>query len=92
MKRALCLCLLAVGLFTLNACMFMGSEDREFYGKGWVNPKELDKQPSVPMPMHPETTGSNGPASGGGTDVVVTERTAGTASLDDGEWSTPKPH
>ena len=27
----------------LNGCAFMDQEDRDFYGKGWIKPNELDQ-------------------------------------------------
>lgn len=43
--------------------MLMNAEDRDFYGKGWINPKELDDAPPLKLPAHPETTGGlGGPA------------------------------
>ena len=39
-----CFLFLAVTLTCLSftGCAFMNDEDREFYGKGWVHPSELD--------------------------------------------------
>ena len=46
MKRFLLPCCLVALLATLNGCAFMSDEDRDFYGRGWVKPSELDQ----PMP------------------------------------------
>ena len=35
----------------------MSDEDRDFYGKGWIRPSDLDKTPvhhTIPDPSHPE--------------------------------------
>ena len=61
MKTTLRLLLLAAGAWTLSSCALMSDEDRDFYGKGWINPRELDNAPR--MPKHPESTGGlGGPA------------------------------
>ncbi len=78
MKRLLLALLLIGCLCSLGACMFMGSDDREFYGKGWLNPKELDRAPAVPMAIRPAA--NDAPVGG-----VVPSAT------DSGEWSTPPP-
>lgn len=54
MKRLL---LLAVVL-TLGGCAFMSDEDKDFYGRGWVKPSELDN----PYPNHAGTPGARTPA------------------------------
>lgn len=48
MKRLLLAALLAATLSTLAGCAFMSDEDKDFYGKGWVKPTELDN----PYPTH----------------------------------------
>lgn len=58
MKRTMLRLMLAIfGVLAFNGCALMSTEDRDFYGKGWLNPKELDDQP-LKMPAHPETTGA----------------------------------
>jgi len=37
---------LLVPLFYLSGCMT--PEDRAFYGRGWINPSELDEEPAPP--------------------------------------------
>ena len=39
-----CLLILVATLTSLSftGCAFMNDEDRDFYGKGWVHPSELD--------------------------------------------------
>jgi len=44
MKRLLLLALFGALLSTFNGCALMSDEDKDFYGRGWVNPKELDQQ------------------------------------------------
>ena len=39
MKNVLFLLLLMV---TAGGCAFMDAEDRDFYGKGWIKPTDLD--------------------------------------------------
>ena len=48
MKRFLLLCSLMTVLAWLGGCVFMNDEDRDFYGRGWVKPAELDQ----PIPHH----------------------------------------
>ncbi len=40
--------LLAGLVLCCGGCAFMSDEDRDFYGKGWIHPSELDK----PMEHH----------------------------------------
>ena len=40
-KHLLVLVAILAGL-SLTGCVFMNDEDKEFYGKGWVHPSELD--------------------------------------------------
>jgi len=45
--------MLAMGLLGLIAPMFllggcMTPEDKAFYGRGWINPSELDEEPPPP--------------------------------------------
>jgi hypothetical protein len=40
---------LAVPMFFLNGCM-MTPEDKAFYGRGWINPDELDHDQDGPPP------------------------------------------
>ena len=42
MKRFLLLLSLVIVIQTFGGCAFMGPDDREFFGKGWISPKELD--------------------------------------------------
>ena len=52
--------LLSVLLMTLaGGCAFMSPEDRDFYGKGWIKPSELDapmKHHTVDDPSRPQST------------------------------------
>jgi hypothetical protein len=48
MRLLVRLILLTAGMVSLASCAFMSDEDRDFYGKGWVNPRELDQ----PMQHH----------------------------------------
>lgn len=59
MKTTLLLLLTVLYALTLGGCALMSQEDRDFYGKGWVNPRELDDT-APKMPAHPETTGGLG--------------------------------
>jgi hypothetical protein len=55
--RSLALLSLCGAIFLgFNGCMFMSDEDRDFYGKGWVNPRELDQTPHhvIPNPEAPQ--------------------------------------
>ena len=49
--RPLILVAAALMIPTLGGCVFMNEEDKDFYGKGWVHPSELDdvapKRPAV---------------------------------------------
>ncbi len=64
MKRALVLLLLVSSMAVVSGCTEMSPEDREFYGRGWIHPGDLDQVRPTKMPAHPETTGSLGPVSG----------------------------
>ncbi len=78
MKRVL-LCLLVLPVLgAVCGCSEMSPDDREFYGRGWVHPSDLDKERETRMPAHPETTGSLGSAPAQGS----TERGA--------EWGAPE--
>ena len=44
MKRLLFLACSGVVLSTLSGCAFMSDEDKDFYGRGWIKPTELDQQ------------------------------------------------
>jgi hypothetical protein len=55
------LSLLAAGIVLLGGCAFMSDEDRDFYGKGWVNPRELDQPAHHPIP-NPEAGPESAPA------------------------------
>jgi hypothetical protein len=74
------LCLFAAVLVFVSGCAFMSDEDRDFYGKGWINPKELDQQPmhhAIPNPEAPD-------------DSAAPAATAGTHSNSDSdEWTAP---
>ena len=50
-----------VCLLSFGACVFMGADDKEFFGKGWVNPKELDSTPAPRVPMRPSADGTPEP-------------------------------
>jgi hypothetical protein len=58
MRSLALLGLIAAVFVGLGGCVFMSDEDRDFYGKGWVNPKELDQQPHhvIPNPEAPQDT------------------------------------
>lgn len=81
MKRVLLTVILLGSLLSLGACMFMGEEDKEFYGKGWVNPKELDKTPAPHMPLRPA---ADDPANAS---TLPAERSTQSSR----DWSTPVP-
>lgn len=49
------------GALGLSGCALLSADERDFYGKGWINPKELDDQ-GPKMPAHPEATGALGRA------------------------------
>ena len=77
----LSLLLIVVGLVG-GGCAFMDPEDRDFYGKGWVKPTELDREPmhhTIPDPSRPQET-----------TTATTTRTAPAAEPDP-EWLTPVP-
>ena len=84
MKRALLILLLIGCSLSLGACMFMGADDKEFFGKGWVNPKELDTAPSPRVPVHPTAEGTPAP-------VGPSARNDAPAPSSDTDWSTPAP-
>lgn len=59
MKPTFVLALAVLCSLTFSGCAMLSNDDRDFYGKGWINPKELDDQGSK-MPAHPESTGGLG--------------------------------
>ena len=73
-------CVFAALLTFVSGCAFMSDEDKDFYGKGWVNPKELDQQPMhhpLPNPESPD-------------DLATAPATTGTRpSSDRDEWTAP---
>ncbi len=83
MKRAFLLLLIVPSVLAFCGCTEMSPEDREFYGKGWIHPGELDKERPTAMPAHPETSGSLGaeaaniPAATGTTAARSAQSTAG---------------
>lgn len=62
MKRVFALLSLVSLAAGLCGCSEMTQEDKEFYGRGWIHPGELDQERPTKMPAHPETTGSLGSA------------------------------
>jgi hypothetical protein len=46
--------LLALPLCMLGGCM-MTPEDKAFYGRGWINPDELDQEPAPPREFQDPT-------------------------------------
>ncbi len=59
MKTTLLLMLTVLCALAFSGCAMLSADDRDFYGKGWINPKELDDT-APKMPAHPETTGGLG--------------------------------
>ncbi len=58
----------------------MSDEDRDFYGKGWVNPRELDQQPMhhpIPNPEAPDSA------------PLAPTSTTTTPASSDQEWQAP---
>ena len=78
MKRACLFLWLVPVVAVLCGCTEMSPEDREFYGKGWIHPGELDRERPTQMPNHPETTGSLG--------TVPAENLSGHTE----NWGTPE--
>ena len=75
MKQAITTCLLIGCLFSLGACMWMGPDDKEFFGKGWVKPTELDGTPPRQVPV------------GAADDQLP--GVPGPSAVSTGDWSTP---
>ena len=89
MKRFFLTVVLLGCLASLGACMWMGPEDKEFFGKGWVNPKELDRAPAPKMPVRPGA----GDASAVLAPASAPSDAAGTATAPNNEdWATPPPY
>lgn len=59
MKKALLLMLLVVSALGCGGCAMLSADDRDFYGRGWINPKELDDH-GVRITAHPGTAGGFG--------------------------------
>jgi hypothetical protein len=62
MRPALLLLLAGAISLSFCGCAFMSDEDREFYGRGWVNPKELDTPMKHRTPRAVPTRGLSAPA------------------------------
>ncbi len=77
MKRAFLFLLAVSSVAVVCGCSEMSPDDREFYGRGWIHPGDLDRERPTQMPAHPETTGSLG-----------TEPASDTSSRG-AEWGTP---
>lgn len=84
MKRAFLLLLVAGLAVGLGGCE-MSPDDREFYGKGWLHPSDLDGERPTKMPAHPETAGSLGP--GPTTGVSAREDAAARGSASTSGWT-----
>ena len=82
MKKVVLSLVLAATVFASGGCAFMSDEDRDFYGKGWIKPSDLDKPTphhAIPDPSHPEQ-------------VQQTEAPAQTASATpEPQWLIPEP-
>lgn len=64
MKTVLLLLLLTAAALTGGGCILMSPEDRDFYGKGWIKPSELDTPTphhAITDPSHPQQTASTRP-------------------------------
>ncbi len=83
MKRLLLLALLGVVLSTLNGCA-MSDEDKDFYGRGWIRPTDLDHQ----YPHHAGTPTSThgGQRAGGGSSA---DQLSTTRPAHDSAWDVP---
>ena len=81
MKRLLLLALSAVVLSTLNGCA-MSDEDKDFYGRGWIRPTDLDQ----PYPHHAGTPPGSAmdPAT-----TTTTSTTSDPAHAGDSAWDVP---
>ena len=82
MKSARLLFLVLPLAVLLGGCSEMTQDDREFYGRGWIHPGELDQERPTKMNAHPETTGSLGPAPAARADT-------GGYTSDGTEWTPP---
>ena len=86
MQRPVLFLCLTVMLLTLGGCAFMSDEDRDFYGRGWVKPSELDQ----PVPHH-----STGAATGTASSAPLPTTADGSAPLSttgDPAWDVPGDH
>ena len=85
MRSFLKLLLLACAILSLAGCAFMSDEDRDFYGKGWIHPTELDGPMShhaIPNPENPSS-----PAVGNPTGPPDPRDPTATGDA----WATPAP-
>ncbi len=65
MKTVFLSLLIAATVLTGSGCIFMSDEDRDFYGKGWVRPADLDRpapRHTIPDPSRPQQTAAVAPA------------------------------
>jgi hypothetical protein len=80
--------LICASIFLLAGCAFMSDEDKDFYGKGWVKPTDLDQPPvhhSIPDPTAPTTAAAPDPNAA--TTRLPTDNTAS-----DPQWIVPQTH
>ena len=78
--------LVAVAMIGLGGCAFMSDEDRDFYGKGWVNPRDLDRQPMHHPIPNPEAPAD---ASQAPTATAATTPSGTHPSSESDEWTAP---
>ena len=77
--KTLLLCSLSVAALLASGCVFMAPEDRDFYGKGWVKPSDLD----TPIPHHAVADPSR--------PQTASAPVQPPAAQPDTEWLTPVP-
>ena len=85
LRRPLLLLCLVMVLATLGGCAFMSDEDRDFYGRGWVKPTDLDQ----PYPHHstPSVANTSTPVDSSSAPLSTTSDPA-----HDSAWDVPGDH
>ena len=81
MKRLL----LLVTILALGGCAFMSDEDKDFYGRGWVHPTELDQQYPHHAGTPTGTTAASAPVGGSSADQLP----ANPDPAHDSAWDVP---
>ena len=79
MKTYLLILVAILASLSFTGCVFMNDEDKEFYGKGWIHPSELD-----------DVTPKHDPAAAAVNDPRVTATSSAPTQQPAPEWIVPE--